>query len=253
MPDLARDHLIVALDVHRLTQARRVVRTLGDEVSHYKVGPYLFQNGLIKFIHYLRGQGKKVFLDFKSVDIGDTMSRMASIGADLGVDFITVMGLGSTVAAAAAGRGERSIPKILAVTLLTDHDGADMQREYNTPDEMSVEEFVCQRAVRAAGFGADGVICSPREIAAVRRSTARTKPDFLIVTPGVRPAGTATDDQKRTATPREAIAAGADFLVVGRPIIRAQNRLTATRAILDEMQQALDERTEPPRLRRAIG
>jgi orotidine-5'-phosphate decarboxylase len=249
MTNAARDHLIVALDVQGLEEAKTVVRELDDIVSHYKVGPYLFESGLIDFIRDIQNNGKKVFLDFKSVDIGDTMRRMASRAADLGVEFITVMGMTSTITAAKAGREGRTIPKILAVTLLTDHDKADMQREYNTADNTSVEEFVCQRAIAAANAGADGVICSPREIVSVSRALARVKPGFLIVTPGIRPKGTALDDQKRTATPGEAIAAGADYLVIGRPIVGAGNRRAAAQRILDEMRTAFDA----PPLRRAVG
>jgi orotidine-5'-phosphate decarboxylase len=235
---LARDHLIVALDVPDLDEAKAIVRLLGDEISHYKVGPHLFVKGLIDFIEDLIRQGKKVFLDFKSVDIGDTMRGMASRVSNLGVDFVTVMGTAATITAAREGREGRSIPKILVVTLLTDYDEADMRREYNT--EKTVEQFVVDRALVASEARADGVICSPKEVAAIRRAIPR--PDFLIVTPGVRPAGSASAGQKRTATPAEAIEAGANYIVVGRPIFRATQRLEAARRILAEMQVVLDER-----------
>ncbi len=234
----ARDHLIVALDLPDLDQARALVDQLGDAVFHYKVGPHLFVNGLITFIEELVRADKKVFLDFKSVDIGDTMRGMASRISHLGVEFITVMGSTATITAAKAGREERLNPKILAVTLLTDHDEADMRREYGTTK--TVLEFVAERAVVAANAGADGVISSPREIAAIRQAVPR--PGFLIVTPGIRPKGSASDDQKRTATPSEAITAGADYLVIGRPIIREHDKRQVTQRILDEMQTALDLR-----------
>jgi orotidine-5'-phosphate decarboxylase len=237
--DLARDHLIVALDLPDLADARATVTRLGDTVLYYKVGPHLFVSGLIDFIRDdLIGRGKKVFLDFKSVDIGDTMRRMASRVADLGVEFITVMGATATIAAAKDGREGRPIPRILAVTLLTDHDEADMQREYET--KMSLRDFVAKRAIMAANAGADGVICSPREVVDIRQAVPR--PNFFIVTPGIRPIGSPSDDQKRTATPREAIAAGADYLVIGRPIIKERDTLRAALSILDEMQTALDAR-----------
>jgi orotidine-5'-phosphate decarboxylase len=238
---LARDHLIVALDVPDLDQARALVRQFGDRVTHYKVGPHLFVSGLINFIEELVHDNKNVFLDFKSVDIGDTMRGMSSRVSNLGVEFLTVMGTKSTITAAGEGREGRKIPKILVVTLLTDHDKADMRREYNTDANLTIEDFVAARARMAADAGADGVISSPKEIAAIRRALP-DHPNFLIVTPGIRPAGMPTDDQKRTATPGEAITAGADYLVIGRPIIRAPDKTRAAEVILDEMQTALDAR-----------
>jgi|SRR5271155_415042 len=234
----ARDHLIVALDVADLDAARALVKQFGDEISFYKVGPHLFESGLINFIESLVEREKRVFLDFKSVDIGETMRTMIDRVARLGIEFVTVMGTTSTVAAAKAGRGSRHEPKILVVTLLTDHREEDMQREYNT--RQTVEQFVAERARIAAAAGADGVISSPREIAAIRRAVPRS--GFLIVTPGIRPADSPADDQARTATPAAAMAAGADYLVVGRPIVRARDKVAAARAILNEMQDALDAR-----------
>jgi len=245
MADLARDHLIVALDVPELDQARAIVDELGDAVSFYKVGPHLFVTGLIGFTEQLIAEGKHVFLDFKSVDIGDTMRGMAAKVAGLGIEFLTVMGTTSTIIAAKQGLEGSPIPKILVVTVLTDHDEADIRREYGA--RKTVEQLVIDRATMAADAGADGVICSPKEVEAIRRAVPR--PGFLIVTPGVRPIGSATDDQKRTATPGEAIEAGADFIVVGRPIIREFDKLAAARRILDEMQTVLDA----PRLIRAVG
>jgi orotidine-5'-phosphate decarboxylase len=232
---MARDRLIVALDLPDLTAARAVVDELGDEISFYKVGPHLFAKGLIDFIEYLVGSGKRVFLDFKSVDIGETMRGTIARVSALGVDFATIMGTPTTIAAASAGRGASLKPKILFVTLLTDHSEADMQREYNTAK--TVEEFVAEHARIAAEAGADGVISSPREAAAIRQAVPQ--PGFLIVTPGIRPAGSAAGDQARIATPAAAIAARADYLVIGRPIIRAEDRRAAARRILDEMQEAL--------------
>jgi orotidine-5'-phosphate decarboxylase len=233
----ASDHLIVALDVSDLGQARALVQQLGDDVSFYKIGWHLFVKGLADFIEDLGRQEKHVFLDFKSVDIGETMRGMMSSVSRLGVEFITVMGTSATIAAREARQGQTR-PKILAVTLLTDHGAEEMRREYNT--EQTVEEFVAERAVIAARAGADGVITSAQEISAIRRAVPR--PDFLIVAPGIRPTGSAADDQRRIATPADAIAAGANYLVVGRPIIRARDQLAAARSILDEMQTVLDQR-----------
>jgi orotidine-5'-phosphate decarboxylase len=247
MPGLARDRLIVALDVPRLDQARDIVRELGDTVAYYKVGPHLFEKGLIDFIEQLIADEKHVFLDFKSVDIGDTMRGMASKVSRLGVRFLTVMGTTSTIRAAKEGLEGSPIPKILVVTVLTDQDEADIQAEYGAGKTLG--QLVIDRALMAANAGADGVICSPKEIEAVRRAVPR--PGFLIITPGVRPAGTARDDQKRVATPAEAIRNGADYLVIGRPIIRPHDhdRPAAARRVIHEMQAALDG---PPRLR-AVG
>jgi orotidine-5'-phosphate decarboxylase len=232
----AREHLIVALDMPDLAEARALVRQLGDDVSFYKIGWHLFAKGLADFIEDLVQDEKHVFLDFKSVDIGETMRGMISSVSRLGVEFITVMGTAATTAAK-EGRQGRSRPKILTVTLLTDHGEEEMWREYNNA-EQSVEDFVAERAVIAAAAGADGVIASAQEVAAIRRAVPR--PDFLIVTPGIRPAGSAADDQRRVATPRDAIAAGANYLVVGRPILRADDKLGAAHAILAEIQTVLD-------------
>ncbi len=234
----ARDHLIVALDLPGLDQARAAVDQLGKEISFYKIGWHLFARGLIDFIEYLITREKRVFLDFKSVDIGETMRGMMANVSRLGVEFITVTGTAATINAAKEARQGGSRPKILFVTLLTDQSEAEMQREYNT--QKTVEEFVAERAYFAAVSGADGVIASAREAAAIRSAVQR--PDFLIVTPGIRPVGSAAHDQRRTATPAEAIAAGSDYLVVGRPIITAADRLAAAHSILEEMQAALDQR-----------
>ena len=235
---LARDHLIVALDVSDLAQARDVVARLGDDVLYYKVGPHLFLSGLIDFIQKdLLERGNKVFLLQKR--------RHWRHHARNGCSCLAARhrvhhryGSTATITAAREGRNGSLIPKILAVTLLTDHDEADMQREFGT--QKTVAEFVVDRALVAEKARADGVISSPQEIAAIRQAVQR--PGFLIVTPGVRPLGASTDDQKRTATPAEAITAGADYLVVGRPILREFDKLRATRRILDEMQTALDAR-----------
>jgi len=230
-----------------LNEARAIVDELGDAISFYKVGPHLFVTGLIGFIEELVGEGKHVFLDFKSVDIGDTMRGLAAKVARLGVEFLTVMGTTSTITAAKQGLDGSPIPKILVVTVLTDHDEADIRREYG--EEKTVEQLAIDRAIMAAAAGADGVICSPKEVAAIRRVV--TRPGFLIITPGVRPLGSASDDQKRTGTPSEAMEASADFIVIGRPIIRtpAGYRLRAAQAILDEMQQVLT----PPSPLRVVG
>jgi orotidine-5'-phosphate decarboxylase len=179
-------------------------------------------------------------LDLKSVDIGETMRGVASRVAALGVEFLTVMGTRATIEAARQGREGRPFPKILVVTLLTDHSQEDMRREYKTGD-MTIDEFVAERAKIATEHKADGVISSPLEISAIR--AAVTRPDFIVVTPGIRPAGSSNNDQKRVATPAAAIAAGADYLVVGRPIVKVKDSQKAALSILTEMQMALDQRS----------
>ncbi len=238
--ETARDQLIVALDVSEIDAARDLVKQLGDDISFYKIGGHLlFTRDLLDFIEELVDQQKRVFLDLKSVDIGETMRGVASKVAALGVEFLTVMGTRGTIEAARQGKEGGPFPKILVVTLLTDHSQEDMRREYNTR-EMTVAQFVAKRAEIATEYGADGVISSPLEVPAIR---AVTKPEFIIVTPGIRPAGSAHDDQKRVATPTAAIMAGADYLVVGRPIVKAEDAYRAALSILDEIQTALDQRS----------
>lgn len=238
----AAERLIVALDVPTLPQAHEIVNELGNTVSHYKVGPHLFVKGLIDFIEYLKlEKGKKIFLDFKSFDIGDTIRGMSAQAARLDIDFMTIGRTASTIVAAKEAREERPRPKILVVTLLTDLDQNDMRAEFNT--EETVEQFVARRAIEAERAGADGVICSPREVRAVRAAVSRR--DFLIVTPGIRPIGISSDDQKRVATPRSAILAGADHLVVGRPIIKEKDKLASAERILAEIGGAIRELNRP--------
>lgn len=243
-PDRANDasgRLIVALDVPDLDKAWEIVKELDGTISHYKVGPHLFVRGLIDFIAELKDRGNNVFLDFKSFDIGDTIRGMVAQAARLGVDFMTIGRTASTIVAATEAREDRPKPKILVITLLTDHSEEDMRSEYNTKE--TVEEFVARRAVEAELAGADGVVCSPKEIMAVRKAVPRG--DFLIITPGIRPAGAAHHDQKRVGTPGLAITQGANHLVVGRPIIKAENRLKAAKLILSEIEEALDQSAEP--------
>ncbi|MGH7247262.1 MAG: orotidine-5'-phosphate decarboxylase [Pseudomonadota bacterium] len=236
-PRRARDHLIVALDVPKIELADSLVRQLDADVSLYKIGGHLlFANGLVEFIERMVGEGKRIFLDLKSVDIGETMRGVASRVTSLGVEFLTVMGTGATISAAIEGRGGRQFPRILVVTLLTDHSQEDMRREYGT--DMSVEEFAADRARYARQHNADGVISSPLEVSAIRKAT---RPDFIIVTPGIRPLGVSANDQKRIATPATAIMAGSDYLVVGRPIVKAADARSAACRILDEIQTAIEQ------------
>jgi orotidine-5'-phosphate decarboxylase len=227
---MSDDRLIVGLDLPDLAAARAMVDRLGDDVSFYKVGLGLVPLGGLELAADLKARGKRVFLDLKLFDIGATVtSAVRALGA-LAPDFLTVHGDPHVVRAAVAGRGDGPT-RILAVTILTSLDRADLDAALIRAG--ALDEMVLERATRAFEAGADGVIASPNEAARLRAlPDARGK---LIVTPGVRPTGSAADDQKRIATPAAALAAGADHLVVARPIIAAPDPVAAARAILAEI------------------
>jgi orotidine-5'-phosphate decarboxylase len=225
--------LMVALDLPDVAAARQMVARLGPSVGVYKIGMQLLFSGGLDLAAELRAAGQQVFLDAKLLDIEQTIRGASASIARLGVAFLTIHGYGSVARAAVAGRGTSRWPKILAVTALTSLDAADLaEMGLSVP----VEDLVLRRARAARDAGCDGVVCSGQEAAAVR---AACGPDFLIVTPGIRPAGEASDEQKRAVTPMEAIRAGADYLVVGRPILRAPDPRAAAEAIIDEIAAAL--------------
>ncbi|MEL6365218.1 MAG: orotidine-5'-phosphate decarboxylase [Pseudomonadota bacterium] len=224
-----RDRLIVALDLPSVEDAEAMAASLGDAVSFYKIGLQLFPVGAAEFARRLSDAGRNVFLDFKLLDIGATVEKATRSVRQLNVDFLTVHADHDAIAAAAQGRGDDERLKILAVTVLTSQDQEAIER---AGYQMSVEDLVLRRADIALQAGADGLVASPHEAAALR---ARFGDEFEIVTPGVRPAGAATGDQKRVATPAEALKAGATRLVVGRPITEAAEPAAAARAILTEM------------------
>jgi orotidine-5'-phosphate decarboxylase len=226
-----RDRLIVALDFWDIADARKLVRDLGDEVTFYKVGLGLQLAGGDAFAKELISQGKRVFLDYKYYDIEETIKTAVRRAAELDVDFLTVHGAAGILKAAADGRGASKL-KILCVTVLTSMDAEDI-REMGFP--CSVEELVLARAAKALAAGCDGVIASAREAAMIRASTSK----LMIVSPGIRPVGNTPGEQKRTATPHEAIRAGADYLVIGRPITAAPDPKRAASAIVAEMAGAL--------------
>jgi orotidine-5'-phosphate decarboxylase len=193
--------------------------------------------GFFEFARELTKQGKKIFLDFKYIDIDDTIKGVISRASDMGIEFVTVYQSPLAVEAAISVRHD-GCPKILTVTLLTDRDQNYIREEYGWNG--SVSEFVVKKAVIVHAAGGDGVICSPQEIAAIR--AAIPDKQFLIVTPGIRPAWSQNAGHKRAATHQEAISYGADYLVVGRPIISAVAPDDAARRIIDEMQCAFDAR-----------
>ena len=227
MPD---HRLIVSLDLPDPPAARALVAALGPEVGFYKVGLGMLATGGLDLARELKAMGNRVFLDLKLFDIPATVTAATRGLAGLGLDFLTVHGDPSVVRAAVAGRG-RGPSRILAVTLLTSADRADLDAALIVPGD--VADLVVARAERAFAAGADGVIASPREAARIRALPLAA--GKLIVTPGVRPAGAPADDQKRTATPAEALAAGADHLVIGRPIWAARDPRAAARAIRAEI------------------
>jgi orotidine-5'-phosphate decarboxylase len=230
--DLARDKLIVALDYWNVADARKLVRDLGDEVSFYKIGLGLQLVGGNEFAKELIAEGKRVFLDYKYYDIAETVQRAVAQAAELNITFLTVHGVASIMKAAAAGRGNSSM-KVFGVTVLTSMDAEDIKE---MGFECNVEDLVIARAKKALEVGVDGVIASAREAAELRKQTGNK---LLIVSPGIRPSGSSRDDQKRVATPSEAMRAGADYLVLGRPIYAASDPATAAQTIIREMAAAL--------------
>lgn len=227
-----RDRLIFALDVPSIEDAERWVQSLGDAVSFYKVGLELFTAGDgPSLVRMLKRAGKRVFVDLKLFDVPATVARAVARLAALDADFITVHGNQSMMEAAAGAKGES---KVLAVTALTSLDEGDLR---DLGFECDVPTLVASRARRALEAGLDGVVASGREAAMLREQVDRR---LLIVTPGIRPvANREEDDQKRVLSPAEAIAAGADYLVVGRPIRDASDPGAAAVAIAKEIEAAV--------------
>ncbi|VDC21291.1 orotidine-5'-phosphate decarboxylase [Pseudogemmobacter humi] len=222
------DRLIVALDVPDVIGALKIVDRIGDAVGFYKVGlGMLTGGGLALALELKQEHGKRVFLDLKLFDIGQTIENAVRGLAGLGLDFLTVHGDPQVVRAAAEGKSGSDL-KILAVTVLTSLDRADLDANMIRPGD--IHEITVERAARALSAGADGVITSPQEAAAIRALPEAA--GRLIVTPGVRPAGAAKGDQKRIATPAEAIGQGADHIVVGRPVWASADPAAAAREII---------------------
>ncbi len=227
--------LIVALDVPSSREAAEAVARIGDAVSFYKVGLELFLADGPETLRLLRGEGKRVFLDLKLHDIPRTVERAVGSCLRWGPDLLTVHAQGSSAMVEAAARAVReagAATRILAVTVLTSLDRSDLDL---LGVARPVEEQVLALGRLAVGAGAHGLVCSPREAGALRKALG---PDALLVTPGVRPAGGALGDQKRVATPADAIRAGATHLVVGRPVLGAPDPRAAALAIREEMAAA---------------
>ncbi|OKO71948.1 orotidine-5'-phosphate decarboxylase [Bradyrhizobium sp. NAS96.2] len=227
-----RDRLIVALDVPSVAAAEAMIDRLGDSVTFYKIGYQLGYAGGLVLAKQLAGSGKKVFVDLKLHDIGNTVARGVESVASLGATFLTVHAYPQTMKAAVEARAGTSL-KILAVTVLTSYDDADL---HAAGYRLNVSDLVEARARQAQALGVDGLVSSPEEAAALRKIVGD---QMNLVTPGIRPAGSATGDQKRIMTPARAIAAGADYLVVGRPVMEAADPKAAAEAIHTEIAQAL--------------
>jgi len=225
------DRLIVALDVPDIAAAEDIIAHLGPAVTFYKIGLELAFVGGFDLAKALKSRGKRVFLDMKLHDIPNTVERATANIATLGVDLLTIHAYPQTMAAAAAGRGSSAL-KLLGVTVLTSMSAPDAAAAGYAG---SIAEVVASRTKTARALGIDGVVCSPGEAGSARHLIG---PEGLVVTPGVRPHGSAAGDQARVATPADAIRAGASHLVVGRPITQASDPRAAAEAIVAEIATA---------------
>lgn len=235
MSETAAERLIVALDLPSVADAEKVISALGEDVRFYKIGYQLIPIGGLDLAQSLTARGKKVFLDFKFHDIGATVERGVASVASLGADIVTVHAEPDALKGAVAGRGADPRLKIYAITVLTSLDQAALLATgITTP----LPDLVLKRAEMALRAGADGVVASALEASAIK---ARFGDALRIVTPGVRPAGAGAQDQKRVVTPAEAVRKGADYLVVGRPIVEASHPQDAASAIIREIAGALGD------------
>ncbi|MCG8506039.1 MAG: orotidine-5'-phosphate decarboxylase [Sphingomonadales bacterium] len=225
------ERLIVALDVATVEAARELIGRLGDSVRFYKIGKQLIYAGGLDLVRELKAAGKRVFLDAKLYDIPNTVESAVQSILALGADFLTVHAERSVVRAAVTGRADADL-RILAVTVLTSMAPEDLEE---MGIGLSLAYVTARRAETAVVLGADGLICSAQEAKDIRSIVGK---DCLLVCPGIRPAGASTDDQARIATPAAAIQAGADYLVVGRPITQAEDPEAAAVEIQAEIQSA---------------
>jgi orotidine-5'-phosphate decarboxylase len=229
-----RERLIVALDLGSVAEAEAMVARFGDTVSFYKIGYQLGLAGGFDFARALADAGKQTFIDIKLHDVANTVAQGVKNVARLGASFVTVHAYPQTMHAAVEARPDARL-RILAVTVLTSYDNADLAA---AGYDFTVPELVAERAAQARDIGVDGVVCSAAEASALRPIVGRA---MVLVTPGIRPVGAEPGDQKRIVTPSAAIAAGADYLVVGRPIIAAPDPRAAAEAIVAEIAAAAAE------------
>lgn len=228
----AKDKLIVALDVPSLAEAEALIDKLGVSVNFYKIGMELAYAGGLSLAGKLAGEGKRIFLDLKLHDIPNTVTRATAQIAKLGVEFLTLHAYPQTMAAGKRGAEDTKL-KLLAVTVMTSFDDADLKAAGYA---LGVNDLVARRAAQAKELQIDGLILSAGELLVTRKTLGQ---DLILVTPGIRPAGSEAQDQKRVMTPAAAIAAGADHLVIGRPITGAADPAAAANSILAEIAQAL--------------
>ncbi|MBP1763706.1 MAG: pyrF [Firmicutes bacterium] len=234
----ANKRLIVALDMPNMEAVKKLVTELGDAVQFYKVGMELFYGCGSEAVRYLRGIGKEIFCDLKLQDIPNTVAHGAGMLTHLGASMLTIHAIGGEAMMRAAAEevaktaAEIGVvrPKMLAVTVLTSMNEEEWSKlRYS----VSISEQVLNLAKLAREAGMDGVVASPQEAAMIRAACGE---DFLIVTPGIRPQNAALDDQSRVSSPGQALQAGASYLVVGRPITKAENPLLAAKKIIAEME-----------------
>lgn len=232
--------IIVALDLPTADEALALVERLGDDVGFYKVGSPLFTRSGPSIIEALHGEGKRVFLDLKYHDIPNTVAQAVTAAADLGVALLTLHASGGAamLEAARAAVGANG-PRLLGVTLLTSFTASDVEQVWGK-ELRSLREDVARLAALAAESGLDGVVASALEAESIKR---RHGNEFLVITPGIRPAGHIRGDQVRTATPADAVRAGSDYLVIGRPVLAADDPV----AVIHEIQAEIEEawRTRP--------
>src|SRR6267378_4054193 len=235
VPQRIEDRLIVALDVPSVDEARMLIGQLDGVVSFFKIGLWLqFSSGFDSLIDELTSRGKKICLDAKMFDIGETVRQGVARAAERGVSFVTVHGDSDIIRAAAEGKAGSDL-KVLVVPVLTSLNTAGL-RELGYGG--SLAELIIARARAASACGCDGIIAAPRDDPNEIRRAAGAE-GLLVVTPGVRLAGSALDDHKRSGTPAQAIADGADYLVVGRPIVRSQDPALAANRIIEDMRRGL--------------
>jgi orotidine-5'-phosphate decarboxylase len=223
-----RNPIIIALDIPNAKQARALVEQLGDSVDFYKVGMELYAAEGMYFVRELIDAGKQVFLDLKLYDIGETVKRATARIAETDVRFLTVHGSQAVMRAAVDGRGNSNL-QLLAVTVLTSFDQEDLA---DLGYECALSDLVALRVRKAMAASMDGIVCSPWDAAAVREIAGSAA---IVVTPGVRSRTAATGDQKRVATPSDAVQAGADYVVVGREVTRAEDPESEVRRIMEEI------------------
>jgi orotidine-5'-phosphate decarboxylase len=222
------DPVIIALDFESACEADQLVAALGDSAGFYKVGMELYAAAGMSYVRSLIDRGKRVFLDMKYYDIGETVKRAVAVAARSGAAFLTIHGVGQVMRAAIEGRGDSTM-KLLAVTVLTSFDQRDVQE---LGYDCTLADLVGQRVRLAMQVGVDGIVASPLEAGAIRAEAGAAA---ILVTPGVRSRGVGAGDQKRVATPAEAVRNGADYVVIGRQVTRSADPPRALAAIHVEL------------------